>query len=467
MRLRAGQTAAGFWLLIAVAARCLPQPLPRSPSRAQVGHAFEKKPSGAEAPAAHRPATSIRTVSPSIRAALDRVRTLRGLEPRAAVEARWVTRSELRLHVRTRLLADNAVRMAAALEALLFGLDVVPVDFELVPSMVALTSDSLAGLYDPHSKKLLIATDLDREQTEGAVEHELVHALQDQHFGIDDRLVPAPDGSDRASALESLAEGDATCAASGVLCTPTATPLPAEALPEAVRSGLDGTGVPAVLRRFLMAPYADGVALVRWLLERGGWALVNAVWARPPETSEQVLHPEKLLAREPAESVPVPAAPHSRFGAPAYSDVLGEQALRVLLAEWLPGPEAANRAAGWGGDRLALYQQARHFAVAWHIRYDNVAAAARGLGVLCGARFSGEVESNGAPRQQHPARPDPQSEASACCRERAQRGPLAWVRNGCDIAVAIGPFVRNAGQSRSDGTCSAALAWAQAVAAQK
>jgi hypothetical protein len=463
---RAGQ-AAGLWLLIAVAARCVPQPqhaLPTSAAQAQVAHVFEEKPPAAEEPTVRGPATSDTIVAPSVSAALDRVRTARGLPPRSPIRTRWVTRSELGLHVRSQLLADDAVRMATALDALLFGLNVVPVDFDFVRDSVELTRGSLAGLYDPHSKELLIATDLDRDQTEDAVEHEIVHALQDQHFGIDDRLLPAPDGSDRANALQSLAEGDATCATSGALCAPSATRAPGEARPEVARLGLDPIDASAVLRRALMAPYADGVALVRWLLARGGWPLVNSVWTRPPETTEQVLHPDKLLAGEPAESVPVPFVPDPCFRAPPYRDVLGEQSLRVLLAEWLPGPEAASRAAGWAGDRLAVYQQARRFAVAWHVRYDTLAAAARGFGAL---RAGAELESHGVPGQQRRAPPNGESGASACCQERAQRGPLALVRDGRDIAVTIGPFVRNAEQSQSDGNCSAALAWARAVAGQK
>jgi hypothetical protein len=165
--------------------------------------------------------------------------------------------------------------------------------------------------------------------------------------------------------------------------------------------------------------------------------------------------------------VPVPAAPDARFGAPAYRDVMGEQALRVLLAEWLPGPEAASRAAGWGGDRLAFYQQGQRFAVAWHIRYDTPATAARGFRALCAAGSDAELGSSGAPEQRRRAPRSPISEASVCCQERVQRGPLALVRDGRDIAVTIGPFVRNAGQSKSDGNCSAALTWARAVSGQK
>jgi hypothetical protein len=466
---RAGP-AAGLWFLIAVVSRCAPQPqqtLSTSPARAEPAGAFDEAPAlAAEKPGVRAAEPGGRSAaSPTVRAALDRVRAARGLEPRWPIATHWVTRSELGLHVRTQLLADDAGRMAEALEALLFGLNVVSVDFDLASELVELTTQSLAGLYDPHSKELLVATDLDRAQTEGAVEHELVHALQDQHFGINDRLLPVPDGSDRASALQSLAEGDATCATSSAACAPITAPPPAR--PQGAQPVLEGTGAPPVLHRALMAPYADGVALVRWLLERGGWARVDAVWARPPETSEQVLHPEKLMAREPAECVPVPVAPDPRFGTAAYRDVMGEQALRVLLAEWLPESEAASRAAGWGGDRLAVYQQGQRVAVAWHIRYDTPAAAARGFWALRAAGSRGELENGAVPEQQRRAPRSSMAGAGFVCQERARRGPLALVRDGRDIAVTIGPFVRNAGQSRSDGNCGAALTWARAVSGRE
>ena len=122
MSFRAGP-AAGLWLLIAVVSRCVPQPqqnVSTSPARTQAAGAIDEAPSSsAEEPAVGVPAIGDRTVSPSVRAALDRVRTARGIELRSPIETRWVTRSELGLHVRTQLLADDAVRMAGAFEALL------------------------------------------------------------------------------------------------------------------------------------------------------------------------------------------------------------------------------------------------------------------------------------------------------------------------------------------------------------
>lgn len=402
--------------------------------------------------------------SPIVSAALGQVHAVRGLAPRAAIDTRWVTRSELVDHLRGLLRTEAAMRMAAAHEALLFGLNVVSDDFDLGSELVEFLSHHLAGLYDPQAKRLYVATDLGVCQTDSAVEHELVHALQDQHFAIDDRLLPAADASDRIGALQSLAEGDATCVTRHPACAPGSTwgsDLPELAQPE------QGHDLPSVLRRSAMAPYVDGVELVRWLLSRGGWELVNAVWRHPPETTEQLLHPDKLLAREPAEFVPVPVPPPDPgLTALVQRDVVGEQSLRVLLAEWLSPAEAANRAAGWGGDRLAVYHSGQRFAVAWHIRYDTVAGATQGFLALRGVGSRVDFEER-VPDQSHRSVEPWSSTTDSCCWERRRRGPVALVRDARDIAVTVGPFVRNTRPSQSEGNCKTALGWAQMVAGQK
>src|SRR6185436_3813647 len=102
--------------------------------------------------------------------------------------------------------------------------------------------------------------------------------------------------------------------------------------------GLTGIGsvAPPIIVRSVMAPYSDGIELVHWARRRGGWAAVDELWRNPPTTSEQMLHPEKLLAREPAEPIGVPVAPPAGPSAVLYHDVMGEQSVRLMFEEWLP-----------------------------------------------------------------------------------------------------------------------------------
>ena len=59
----------------------------------------------------------------------------------------------------------------------------------------------------------------------------------------------------------------------------------------------------AVLARGLQMPYTDGTSTVARLVRAKGWDAVDALYENLPQTSEQMLHLDKLLRRE--KPVPV------------------------------------------------------------------------------------------------------------------------------------------------------------------
>jgi len=71
-----------------------------------------------------------------------------------------------------------------------------------------------------------------------------------------------------------------------------------------------------------------------------------------PQTTEQLLHIDKFLEREPPLAIHLPA----RIGAVSLStsETFGELDVRDLLRAFQV-PYAAAVAAGWGGGRVALY----------------------------------------------------------------------------------------------------------------
>ena len=116
-----------------------------------------------------------------------------------------------------------------------------------------------------------------------------------------------------------------------------------------------------VLARSLQLPYADGAMTIAALVRAQGWPAVDALYSALPTTTEQMLHLDKLLAREAAVAVVAdPAAlaaqlPGQRV---VWQDNLGEASLLTMLADVEPAPVARAAAAGWGGDRyLALDRQ--------------------------------------------------------------------------------------------------------------
>lgn len=334
---------------------------------------------------------------------------------------------------------------------MLAALELMPSDYPFVDGLFAMVKANIAGFYDPHDHTMYLLDDLDDASRGPTLSHELVHALQDQHFDLGGRLTYRPGEADVLAATSSFAEGDATAA---MFAGPdgTASPLSADTLrlsmSMAVAFSATGLSTPPVLQASLVAPYVDGYRFVSALRERGGWAEVNRVWRDPPRSTEQVLHLEKYDAHE----APLVVAPPG-FAAlgPGWrlldSDVSGEQALRLALEQWFSPPEAVRAAAGWGGDRYALVgrdvEGGREIALAWHVRFDD-------------AKEAIEAETLLMPK-------------FAPCRVRSPEGPIAVKRKGADLGIVAGPFLRSsAGKAlaRPDASCKEARRWLDEVLRQ-
>ncbi|MEB2314201.1 MAG: hypothetical protein OZ928_20340 [Polyangiaceae bacterium] len=425
---------------------------PREPGRAagRDGPA-PRPPRGMDAPAPARGIDSF------IARALERVSRVRELPARGPVRGRLVTRAEMIALVREELREGTPAEVLAAQTEELFALGLVPAEFDFEASLLELMESELAGFYQPKTKEMILGEDLRGAELAATLDHELVHALQDQHYDLEPRFAFREDASDEQSALHALAEGDATSAMFDALLAPQgrlATDLP-DALIRlqvggAVTASPENPRIPHILRTSLVSPYLDGVALVHWARRRGGWAAVDQLWRAPPATTEQLLHPEKLQAREPAEVVAVPP-PGARGPARViYHDVVGEQGLRLLFGEWMPERTAAESASDWGGDRLAVFRDGDRYALAWRVRFDTAGAAERGLGAFARGLLGGAVASS----DEAGAR----AQRGASCVERADRGPFAVERRDRDVAVVAGPYDR-ASPVRGAGRCPDALDW--------
>jgi len=350
-------------------------------------------------------------------------------------------------HVERALGEEVPPEVLEATNSFLFLAGVVESTFDYKQGLLSVLGTDLAGFYDPKAQRMYLGTDLPAAEQHATLAHELVHALQDQHYGLAKLTEWAPDASDRMGALHSLAEGDATSAMlDGVLFGSGRTSLDLEG--EAFETQLEvqnsDPAVPALVRRSVVAPYVDGLKFVHALRRRGGWAAVDAAWRSLPTTTEQILHPEKYFAGEVGVSIEVPPPNSTGPSKLLYQDIEGEQSLRLLFEEWLPRAEAARAASDWGGDRLALYVDGSVAAFAWHVRFDSAAAAARGYKAVrewvrgTGLRLPG---------------------AQAVCRERADRGPIAASLKHTDVVVVGGPAERNSQGGQSKASCADAGAW--------
>lgn len=420
-------------------ARSDPEPAPSPAPAAPVPEA------STEAPPAPRGSRAERAIDGTLKF----IAELRELPALGTVAGEELTREEMVAHVRQTLREEVPPEVLRATNELLFLAGVVDADFDYEESLLKVLGTELAGFYDPKQRRMYLGADLEPAEWRATLVHELVHALQDQHYGLAALTRWRPDSSDRMGALHSLAEGDATSAMlDGLMFGSGRTSLD---LPEAVLAqqieGLQGAdpGVPGIVKRSVVAPYVDGLRFVHALRRRGGWPEVDAAWNDPPNSSEQVLHPEKYFAREEPLVVPIPAAPPAGPRTLLYRDVEGEQALGLLLEEWLPREQARQAASDWAGDRLALYAEEGRVAFAWRLRFDSEVAARR-------AYDAAKLWVKGTPVTLP-------GTAAASCRERKDRGPLAAAVTGDTLLAVAGPLERRGGGAQSLSSCAEAGRW--------
>jgi hypothetical protein len=419
----------------------------------------------------------------AVQSTLQEVTRVRGLAPLRPVRTRVVGRDELVTSVRARMDKDVPREVVEGTERLLLALGVVPIGFDYRASLLTLLGSQLAGVYDPDAEVMLLAADLAEDELRATLAHELVHALQDQHYDLGSRLEYREGEADSQSALHALAEGDATSAMADQMLAGrgmTALDLSDAQLFDNLRSSIenaDGTqAVPLVIKQAVIAPYIDGIALVHWARRRGGWGEVNRLWGDPPVSTEQLLHPDKLLSAEAPEDVAVPVADRAGMRL-TYQDVMGELSLRLVFEQWMETSAAQRAAAAWAGDRLAVFRDGERHGVVWHVRYDDAAAARRGLlgfgaGVVMAADQEREtseqaaVGSGAASRRRVDAAAAFRAvESGQACQSRNRRGPLAVVLRGRDVVLVAGPHVGSPPREAA-GDCASAVAWAEQVAGQ-
>ena len=297
------------------------------------------------------------------------VSELRGLEARRPVDPQIVSPEELGEILRASVEEDAPPELLAAYERLYTGMGLMSEDEDLAAVYVELLESQVAGLYVPADERLYVVS---REGEVDAVErvlfaHEFVHALQDQHFDLEKVQDGLTDQTDRQLARLALVEGDAYTA----MTHWTIRHLGAEGIRELLEFSNDPDAlaalerIPPIVQASVLFAATQGTAWALGIQARGGWEAVDAAWARPPDSTEQILHVEKYEANEAPVDVSIPADLAADLGAGwsvLLEDTFGEHQLAIWLAgsdapsgpTAAPPPAAADAAAGWGGDRVVL-----------------------------------------------------------------------------------------------------------------
>lgn len=301
----------------------------------------------------------------------------RGLDELTPVTRVFPTREEVGVYLQESI--DEQLTPELVNESLVFYYAFDFIDdpqLDIVNIYLTLIEDQIGGFYDPVDKTmntiLISGQPLGNELPllERIIyAHEFVHALQDQHYSLES-LGFSPDADpseievDKFLAVQALVEGDATYAMNLYTEAVIAEdPFAAIGLLGATFTSGSATlpeGTPDILTRELFFPYNAGLIFVTELVNNGGYNAVNDAFAALPQSTEQIIHPEKYFSGElpiPVELAPVDEALGAGWER-ISEDTLGEFYLRAYMDTQLERSEWTAAVEGWGGDIYQTYQNA-------------------------------------------------------------------------------------------------------------
>jgi hypothetical protein len=308
------------------------------------------------------------------------VAQIRGLQPRSQPDLRLLDHTSLNQYLNDQFAQNYLPAQRETDQKQMVALGLIQPTDNLVQIELNLLSDQVIGVYDPDAKALFVVSDQGAFGPAARITyaHEFNHALQDQYYDLNKIAPKHPDSNDRALAARGLIEGDAI-----MLQSLWAQQNLTHSELLQLLSGDSDTGLaeaPLIVRSELLFPYTDGFNFVRQAYRQANnsFSAIDAIFADPPRSTAQVLHPEKYRAH----ILPIdPALPDIAAGlGPDWrgigGGVLGELDTRVLLQQWgTPSIEATRVAAGWSGDRWQLVERNAHTAIVWRSTWDSPAAA--------------------------------------------------------------------------------------------
>jgi len=302
---------------------------------------------------------------------LREVSQLRGLAIKQPVKSGLKSRAEIEQMVLRDMDESTTPEEFEASNKVLIKLGLVPGDFKLREYLVKLLTEQIAGFYEPKSKEFYLADWIPIEEQRPVMAHELMHALQDQHFNLH-RFQNLPRGqSDAEMAIHAMIEGEATAVMVNWIYKPqgvdiTKLPPLVQALPLLAPENDNKSPVlsraPAVLRETLLFPYFYGAGFVQEVIKKTNWQRITDSYNEVlPISTEQILHPDKFLAREQPMTVHLANVDKllGRDWKRLDQDINGEFGCLLVLAEFIDKKLAARAAEGWNGDRYAFYEHPR------------------------------------------------------------------------------------------------------------
>jgi hypothetical protein len=188
--------------------------------------------------------------------------------------------------------------------------------------------------------------------------HELTHIFQENYS------LPPKTTFDGSKALSSLKEGDATLMAdtfknNGIVPAPNEIIIPSS------------SRLPVTINKINRFVYRYGVEFVKTLYyhDLGGWTTISQAYDNPPNTTEQIMHPEKYFEQE--NTISIDTSLVSEDWNLIRTDCFGEYFIFVMLENWISKEASSLAAEGWGNDLFNYYTKGDDFLFTWDIVWDS------------------------------------------------------------------------------------------------
>ena len=332
----------------------------------------------------------------------DQVIAIRGLEAADIGPAEIITREELGEELRQLFEEEYPPEEQRRDNLALRALGLLEADQDVAELQLELLGEQVVGFYDDTDKRMVVVSDAGLDvEARITYAHEYTHALQDAAFGLDSLQTDAPGEDDRGLARTALIEGDASIT---MLAWMFQHLTPQEIQEYTLGAEIpDMSGIPSWMVEQLAFPYDDGL---NWAVQLTGgdpfspdFAAIDAAYADPPATTEQIIHMDKWEGRESPRAVEVPdlAAALGEDWEEVDETPIGQATIEIMLRYLgVGGAQAEAASVGWGGDRAVIVSGADDaFAVAWRLAWDSPQEAAEFVDayqiVVDGLDFSASV----------------------------------------------------------------------------
>ncbi|MFT7582353.1 MAG: hypothetical protein ACI9MR_004035 [Myxococcota bacterium] len=280
----------------------------------------------------------------------------RGLSaPPDGLKTAVVDRAEVRRYLRQRIKETGADAMMDKAAKVLVDMGGLEPDVDLVAEMETLMLANIGGYYDWITKTLYIADWMPGIMQGPILVHEATHGLQDHHHDLGRFMQPEEGLDDANTAIASLVEGDATLVMFEAMMADSGAPTDAASRDKAyammesqVSLQAKMMGGPPILAESMIFPYLGGMNMARAARKRGGWKAIDSLYTDLPLSTEQIIHPEKLLGANPdyPQIVHLPSFAKEA----SFRTTLGEFGYRFLFRQSEDRAAADRAAAGWDGD---------------------------------------------------------------------------------------------------------------------